>query len=251
MKITGQMIVKNEDRFVRFALLSVLPYLSKVLVYDTGSNDKTVEKIKSLNSPKIEFSEKGPVTPDEMVALRGEQLEKTDTEFFMIIDGDEVWPRKSLEILRKRIEILPTEKLAIVCRTRNAVGDVWHYLPERSGSYQFLGMKGHLTLRVFRKVPGLTVAGRYPLEAYRYNGVSLNNLDTRLEFVDVWYLHATHLVRSTNVRNPKYKYELGLAMKKSELPEVLSGEVLTRRSWGFVAAAGIIEPLKELKRKIT
>jgi len=35
--ITAHMIVKNEEQWVWYALQSILPYVDKVIVYDTGS----------------------------------------------------------------------------------------------------------------------------------------------------------------------------------------------------------------------
>jgi len=41
MNITAQMVVKNEENFVWFAIKSVLPYVKKFLITDTGSTDNT------------------------------------------------------------------------------------------------------------------------------------------------------------------------------------------------------------------
>lgn len=250
MRLTGQMIVKNEDRFVGFALEAVLPYVEKMLVYDTGSVDRTVEIIKSIKSDKIIFEEKGEVTPEQLVDLRLEQLERTRTPYFLLVDGDEIWPKQSIERLLSKAGQLPEEKLAIVCRTRNVVGDVWHYLPEETGGYQILGMKGNFNTRLYRKVPGLSVTGIYPLEAYTYQGKSLYEQDEKLEFIDVWYLHATHLQRSDSAPNPKYRYDLGIKMGREDMPEILNGEVLGKRSWIYELVAGILNPLKYIKRTV-
>ena len=179
ISITGHMIVKNEDQFAGFALRSVLPYLDKIFVYDTGSTDKTVEIIKKISSPKIVFEEKGIVNPAKLVELRREQIERTETNFFMLIDGDEIWPEKNIEKLIQALVMMPKEKIAVYCRTRNAVGDIYHYLPN-AGEYKFEGRHGHFNMRVFRHISGLTVEGIYPLETYSYQRKSLNNWDEKL-----------------------------------------------------------------------
>lgn len=248
--ITGHMIVVNEDQFIWFAISSVLPFLEKLIIYDTGSVDETVEIIKSFKNSKIVFEEKGKVTPDQLVSLRREQIEKTKTQFFLLVDGDEIWPEKNLNLICQTAVNMPKDKLAIFCRTRNCVGDIYHYLPESAGRYKIAGHKGHLNIRLFRKTPDVSVIGTYPLEAYTYAGQPINRLTDQLFFVDTWYLHATHLKRSSVVPNKKFKYELGLSMGDDELPEVLRNNQPTKRNLSFLARAIIETPLKKIKRKI-
>ena len=40
--ITVHCVVKNEERWIWFAINSILDIAEKILVYDTGSTDKTV-----------------------------------------------------------------------------------------------------------------------------------------------------------------------------------------------------------------
>ena len=51
--IWANCLIKNEERWVWYALQSVLPYVDKILVWDTGSTDNTVEIIKTIKSNKI------------------------------------------------------------------------------------------------------------------------------------------------------------------------------------------------------
>lgn len=262
VSLTGHCLVKNEDRFLWFALKSVLPYLSKLIVYDTGSTDHTVEIIHSLKSPKIEFVEKGSVTPAEISALRQEQLDKTTTPFFMLVDGDEIWPHKSLETILSHLQQLPAEKLAIYCRTRNAIGDIYHYLPESTGKYRFQNRLGHYNMRFFRKLPDLKVKGIYPNESYDYRGRSLNEMDDFLEFVDVWYLHATNLSRSSqNIqvfnRNKWRRIETGNFLSENDLPEVFKETFpdvvvssLSKRTNLYDATAKMASLVKNFRRRL-
>ena len=57
-KITGHMIVQNEEQWVWYAIHSVLPFVEKLFIYDTGSTDKTVSLISSIKSKKIAFQKK-------------------------------------------------------------------------------------------------------------------------------------------------------------------------------------------------
>lgn len=258
--ITVHCIVRNEDHFVWFAIQSVLPYVDRVLVYDTGSTDKTVDAIMSIGSSKIIFSQKGVADKDRLVLLRQEMVAATTTPFFLILDGDEIWPEESIKKMVETAQMLPENKIAIVCRTRNCVGDAWHYLPEEAGQYHLAGQKGHLSMRLFRNVPGLLLSGQYPLESYIYGGRSLNDQNDKLEFVDVWYLHTTHLPRSSSnipvLGFRRKKFETGITLEKAELPSVLFAsrpssvpDPLVHRSGGYELIAKAITPIKQLVRK--
>lgn len=227
--LTVHTIIKNEDRWIWYALKSVIDVAQKILIYDTGSTDKTIDIIKSIDSPKIIFESHPIATRQDLVKLRQEQLDRTRTPWFMLLDGDEIWPQANLLKLLTAISVASQDTLALFTRTRNCVGDIYHYLPESKGHYQIKGITGHLNIRLIRKVPHLKITGQYPLEAYILNGQSLQSIEDRIEFVDTWYLHTTHLPRSTqsgSVKNvidrlQKRKFwRPSLKMPKSELPEV-------------------------------
>ncbi|MCL4397625.1 glycosyltransferase [Patescibacteria group bacterium] len=252
MSVTVHSLVRNEDQFVGFALQSVLPLVDKILLYDTGSTDKTKDIINSIHDKKIFFEEKGPVSPEKLVSFRQEMIDRTKTDFFMLLDGDEVWSSTNIKKFLHDLETMPKEKIAVYCRSRNAVGDIYHYLPENAGKYQFQGRRGNFNMRGFRNIPGLTVGGVYPLEMYEYQGKSLNGWDEKLQFSDSWYLHATHLKRSSSnlkvagIRSQKL--EKGLVFQSQELPEVFAELDFPRRSVLYEVAASIVTPAKNIKR---
>lgn len=195
-KLTTHTIVKNEQNWIKPALLSVIDQVEQMLVWDTGSTDRTVAIIKSINSPKIDFAQKGPVDRQGLVALRNEQIKITQTPWFLILDGDEIWPKDNLIQLIKAIEKAQPNIIALVNRTKNCVGDINHFLPEAKGQYNIGPWHGHLNIRAIRNLSGLKVVGEYPNEAYVYQGKKLQDQPENLEFVDTWYLHTTHLKRT-------------------------------------------------------
>lgn len=262
IKITGHCIVKNEDRWIWFALQSVLPFCEEIIVYDTGSTDQTVEIIKSINSPKIKFEEKGPVTPQQLVELRRDQLKRTKTDWFLIIDGDEIWPENNLKKMIEVADKLPKSKLALFNRVRNCIGDIYHYLPESSGRYQIGNIKGHLNIRLIKKAPGLDIKGIYPLESYIIDNRAIQDQVERIDFVDTWLLHMSFLKRSSSDKSKvsgsfgKNKTaEKGIKFKSGELPEILfdksypinSTTQLSKRSLGYEITAYFMDPIRKLK----
>lgn len=235
--VTLHTIVHNEERFIRQALIAALSSkkVVRAIVWDTGSTDKTVERIRSVIDKRIEFEEKGKVDRTGLVVLRNKQIELTETPWLLLVDGDEIWPRDNLRIITHVMEICDANTIALVNRTRNVVGDFLHYLPDSEGNYQIGPWKGHLNIRAIRNISGLKAKGEYPNEWYEINGKKIQNISNRLRFVNAWYLHATHLKRSgnwfsefsTTDRWKKYKWLWRirrtklLTMNQSELPEAL------------------------------
>ena len=222
-------LVKNEENFIWYALNSVLPMVDKIMVWDTGSTDKTIEIIKSIRSSKIELLEKGEVDAFGHTALRQDMLDATDKKkyhWMLILDGDEVWGKKELtEMLNDANKYEPS---AIVVKTNNFVGDIYHKMPESEGKYQIAGHKGHLNIRLIDlHLPKLKVENPHGGQTYTTNGVALQDLPSpKLYFSEkLNYYHATHLERSTcdNVtlkRGFKRKYEIGESINNNDLPEI-------------------------------
>jgi glycosyltransferase involved in cell wall biosynthesis len=262
--ITSHTVVRNEDRFIWYSLNSVLDYVDHMLVFDTGSTDKTIEIIKSLKHPKIIFEEKGQVDALEMVSLRQEQIERTKTEWFLILDGDEVWWQKSINKVKTEVDGSDKDLWGIITPTINCIGDIYHFQEEQAGKYQFAGRTGHLAVRAIRRtIPGLYIEGRYPLEGYRDKSQKLiTDYDRHLKFINQPYLHLTNLSRSTasekDVIARVKKYESGIAFPENFLyPEVFSKKTpaLVPSPWKEMEKkekilSAVQTPIKKIKRRL-
>ncbi len=254
VKITTHTIVKNEENWVGYAIKSVLPFALEMLVADDNSSDNTAEIIKSIKDPKIKFSKENLKSAAEHTALRNKMLAETKTDWFLILDGDEVWNFNTFQRLLVFLESLDKSVYGVVVPFRNCVGDVWHYLPEETGGYQLLERVGNITIRAYRKIPGFKWVGDYPLEAYVDDiGIPTNSQPDRLRFFDGFYWHLTHLPRSSfggKVKGwRKTKIEKGIrVVDKKELPEVFDEKALQKRSVFFETAATLATPFKIIKR---
>lgn len=195
-KLTIHTLVKNEAIWIKPALESVINFADKILVWDTGSTDNTVAIIQSIHSPKIKFKECGSVNRSGLIELRNQQIKATKTDWFLILDGDEIWSEANLTQLIKSMQKANPVTIALVNRTKNCIGDLNHFQPESKGNYCIGPWRGHLNIRAIRNLPGLKVVGEYPNEAYVYQGKKLQDQPKNLEFVDTWYYHVTHLKRS-------------------------------------------------------
>ena len=252
--VTVHVIVKNEDQWIWYAIASVIDHVDRLIIYDTGSTDKTMDIIKSFDSKKIYFEEKGNVTPSKLTQLRNDQIEQTKTEWFMLVDGDEVWPQSSIQALTDASKKVSSKVVGIVVKALLPVGDLDHLQDEQAGKYNLLGMKGHFNIRLYRKKDGYSWKNDYPLEAYAdSNGVSINEKNESLYFEKYApYFHMRLLGRSS--LSMKKKLEIG-STHIMKLPEVLSTDhpkivpsAFVKFSTTEYIQAMLLSPLLKVKR---
>lgn len=234
VKIIVHCLVQNEGRFIWYAINSVLPYVDKMMVWDMSSVDGSDEIIKSIASKKIDFRQVPAATsPDDLTKVRQQMIEATPPEYtwIMILDGDEVWPEKSIQTVTDIAREHP-EYESIVVRTHNLVGDIYHRLPESSGRYHLAGKTGHLALRLMNQklIKGLHVSRPHGTQGFfDKEGKLVQERDPeKIKFLDVTYHHATHLPRSLErradllvpKRKIKLKYEMGELIPPNQIPEI-------------------------------
>lgn len=105
--ITVHFLVRNEERFIRAAVEAVLPLAGKVLIYDTGSTDRTPEILAAMRDEKMEWSRVEGSSREDLTRHRNGMIARTQTEWFMVVDGDEVYPSSAVEWIRQEIARVP------------------------------------------------------------------------------------------------------------------------------------------------
>lgn len=261
MKIWANSIVNNEENFIWFAVMSVVDYVDKVLVWDTGSSDKTVAIINDLKKRlggKIEFREVGEVSPEEFTRKRQKMLDQSDCDWVLILDGDEIWWEDSIKKVILEINKRSREIEGIVVPMVVPVGDIYHIQEEKAGKYNILGKKGHLSLKAFsKKIPGLHADWPYGKEGFFDEDNRLIQEREKIVFVETPFLHVTHLKRSSEKRRyEKFKFELGNKVKEGfKFPEVLFKKPpkIVSSPWKKISGANFIKaklltPLRKIKR---
>ena len=258
MKIWANTIVNNEENFIWFAIMSVLDYVDKILVWDTGSNDKTARIIKSINSGKIKFKEVGPVNSEEFTRMRQKMLDESKSDWILILDGDEVWWENSIKKLVSEINKKGNEMEGAVVPMVVPVGDIYHIQPEEAGRYQLLGRKGHFSLKAFsKKIPGLHVDWPYGKESFLDGKDRLIQEREKITFIDAPFLHLTHLKRSGKKRkHEKFKHEIGKKVNSDfKFPEVLNKKYpgFITSPWVKISGTELLKakaltPLRKIKR---
>jgi glycosyltransferase involved in cell wall biosynthesis len=259
--ITTHTIVRNEEYWIWYALMAVKDYVNEMLVYDDNSADKTVNIIRGIGDPRIKLQTGKLLTPADYTQERNRMIQQTKTEWFLILDGDEVWNRSMFFRLLEFAGYLNIHIDSVSMRTRNCIGDIYHYLPEDAVRYQLLGRRGHLSTRLFRNRLGLHWKGDYPLESLRNARGGYATVDPRRSaFFEGFYWHMTHLPRTSRTAKVKgrrkRKYELGIPVtNKDEFPEVFTWprpegvrSPWRRMSTPVFIASGILTPLKRLRR---
>jgi glycosyltransferase involved in cell wall biosynthesis len=145
--ITAHIMVKNEEYFIRSAVEAILPLCTEVIVFDTGSTDNTPAIVQGIPSDKIRFFEKGDRSARELIDLRNEMVRLTTTEWFFVVDGDEIYffknPKKLLDELGRvpqsvsRLEVTIRDFVRdahLVARDRT-MGRLW-----RTSNIRFVGI---------------------------------------------------------------------------------------------------------------
>lgn len=271
--IWGHTLVKNEERFLWFVVTSVIGYLDKLLLWDTGSSDKTLEIIELLIKKypqKISFREFGEVDVNNFTLARQKMLGETKSDWFFILDGDEVWWEDSIKQVYQTIQEEGEILSSIVNPYYNAVGDIFHYQDQSAGRYTIDGETGHLNIRAinFKKIPGLHFEKPHGQQGvYDQEGVLIQNRPKKYrKFLNAPYMHFTNVIRSSSrafdlkvpKRDIKLKYDLGIPFPQDfHYPEVFYKErpkvvpdPWQKRSPFFVLRGLAEKPIREIKRRL-
>lgn len=264
--LTAHMVVKNEEKWIWYSIMSIIDYVDKMVIFDTGSSDKTVEIInaiikKSNYVDKIVFREKGNVDNKEFTKLRQEQIEMTETRYFLVVDGDEIWYKKSIEELIKLVN--SKEPYLVATKFVNCAGDIYHYRNFERENYNINGIVGSITIRLYSmKIPGIHCGGDYGVEGY-YDiyDKPVQSSKWNIEMMEGYYFHTSLLQRSSSVnkdfeiqyRRKKVLYEWDHKFHKNfKYPEVFYMEAPSCVSSPWKYKVDILRKsiyfLKKLKR---
>ena len=271
VKIWAQTLVKNEEKWLWYSVISIINHVDKIFLWDTGSTDgtlKIIEELKKKYPGKIDFRQYGEVTSETFTKARQEMLEATDSDWFIVVDADEVWWEDSIKKVLDAIQEEGDKLESIVVPTVNLVGDIYHQQPSSTGKYKIAGRTGHYNLRAInRKIPGLQALGPHGKMGWADGeGKMIQDRDSeKVKFVDAPYLHATNLKRAglgkdadVIKRKKKLKYELGKSFPKDfYYPETFfcGHPDFVESPWQvmdlpFKFRAFFETPLKVIKRKI-
>ncbi|KKQ91500.1 MAG: Glycosyl transferase family 2 [Candidatus Woesebacteria bacterium GW2011_GWB1_39_10] len=267
MKIVAHALVKNEERWIWYSLMSVLDYVDEIMVWDTGSTDATVSLIKSIKSPKIKFQEAPANDPVSLTRRRQEMLDRTQSDWVLILDGDEIWTDAALKSSIDNI-VSHQDSPYLINSYITLLGDMFHFQDPNAGRYKIGPHSGNITIRFINlnKLPDPTYKRGHPDEGIFVKSKTLLQEfhPEQSLFIKEPYLHATFLKRTSLInsdvirRSHKQKYELGMQLSRdfkypksfyfSHTPQVPSP--WSKRNLTYLIQATWQSPLKLLKRSI-
>ena len=267
MKITAHVLIKNEENFVWYSIMSVINYVDEILIWDTGSTDKTIDILNKINSKKIIFKKIKLEKFDEGI-IRQQMLDETNSDWFIVLDADEIWWNDSIKLVTDTIRKEGENLESIVVPSVNMIGDMFHYQEKEAGRYHLAGKVGHLAIRAInRKIPGLHGQGEHGVFMWAdEKNVRIEMRDqNKIKFLDDPYIHVTHLKRSDNIsgdkavykRAKKLKYEIGTSTTKDYFyPEVFFRDrpSFVKSPWQtpsllYKIIAMVETPLKKFRRR--
>jgi len=218
-RIVVNCLVKNEERWIWYALQSVINYVDQILVWDTGSTDSTPDIIRSISDPKISFKQIGSVDKGKFTQVRQQMLDASkDADWMMLLDGDEIWPDEAIKEVRRIVDTSGNKFEYLVNGYYNLIGDVFHYQDPSAGKYHIGSYSGNVTTRIIhmKNIPGVHFNLPYGKEGL-FDGSETpiqNRSPIRTLLCEQSYLHTSHLSRSSQdrlvmQRSKKFKYEPG------------------------------------------
>ena len=224
MRIIAHSLIKNEEKFIWYSVMSVIEYVDRIIIWDTGSIDNTLKIISEIQKSK---EVQGKITLKKFSfsnfdegKIRQQMLDEDKSDWIFVLDGDEVWWDDSIKRVVNFIRNEGDNFESLVVPTINPIGDIFHYQEEKAGRYHFSGRIGHYNLRALnRRIHGLASTGGHGTWAWiDKDKKTIQERDSKMiRFINAPYLNLTYLPRSANreddkqvyKRKRKLKHELG------------------------------------------
>jgi hypothetical protein len=272
-KIWAHTLVRNEERWLWYSVKSVINFVDKVLLWDMESTDSTFKicrELKKRYPTKIIFKEIKETDPKGFARVRQQMLDATKSDWFLVVDGDEIWWKDSIQKVTKEIQSSNSNKYeSIVVPMIYPIGDIFHLQDQSAGRYKLAGKTGNYSLRAInKKIPGLS--SQKPHGTWGWtdgDGKMIQDRDeAKILFVDAPYIHTSFLPRGGALdddkkvikRKNKLKYEIGTTFPMDYYyPEVFFQfrPDFVPSPWNkagnkYLIKSALQTPLKKIKRSL-
>ena len=108
MKLVSISMVRNEEFWIWYALTSVAPHVDEILVFDNGSEDRTVEVVRGmrhLGDKLTLFENFGGDSEQENREAMLQEARRRGATHVLTLDGDEVYADSVLGFCRRLLEV--------------------------------------------------------------------------------------------------------------------------------------------------
>ncbi len=111
-KVVAWMVIKDEEWYISMAIRSLLPYVEKLVIVDTGSTDGTIDIINKFNDPKIDLEQVDGYS--QGIDKYGffnlpywnnyavEKSKKYKPDYLLYTDGDEYFTEEAFKVLQEK-----------------------------------------------------------------------------------------------------------------------------------------------------
>ena len=100
MQVVPILMIRNEEYVIKAVLEPLCAVFDRVLVTDTGSDDRTVEIARSFE--QVDLEQVGVQTPEQLGRLReamGKRAQSLGYDWVWVVDGDELYTVEALEAI--------------------------------------------------------------------------------------------------------------------------------------------------------
>lgn len=158
-QLTVHMMVRNEEFWIWFALAAALDGCDRLMLWDTGSEDRTLDIAQSVADDRLHVERVAVSKSQRLCEVRNDMLDATETDFFAIVDGDEVWPPS----LWRQVEAHTRDPRcdAVVVPACYPFPWLGAFHTEGKDDHEIADVTGPYAARVFRRAPGLRWRGEF------------------------------------------------------------------------------------------
>ncbi len=195
--VTLHCTISNEEYWIWFVLQVLQDLPTKIIICDTGSDDLTFEILKFCKFKNIEYRRMGKIKSNEHVLLRNELIKDTKTDWFAIVDGDEIWSKVLWQEINYYLNKVDTD---IIVVPNISPFPRLGYIGHGDKDFSIAGVKGEHYAKIFRIKNDLKWSDDFSSSFLSYSDgtiVSGGNLPT-MRVMSSPMTHLTMLPRSSN-----------------------------------------------------
>jgi len=211
-------LVQNDEYFLSYTLGSTIGLFEKYIVYDVGSSDSTknilnafVDQMKDSADFVVRFLPDCP--PKVQGVFRNSMIAEAGTDFYYLLDGDEVYPPASLQAIRENYDEFTS--------SGRLYGVVWRTEVARNLKGKFSEIRTHHRLYHRTATWGGSHPGEYPIIKQEPNTEFMFS-----KLSNIYHFHNTdrssmdHLSHKRADRKNKKTYSPGVIEEFNLLEEV-------------------------------
>ena len=207
MGISLCMIVKNEQDWIAGAAESVRSIVSEVIIVDTGSTDKTPERVRELGVNPLKFQWK-----DSFAEARNVSLAQAREPWILVLDADERIAARDLAVITEAIKDQSAAGYHLIQRNYVFGNQVFGWAPN-TDTYEegepYAGYVDNPLIRLFRNSSDLRFHGAV------HEIIDPSRLSKNLKFGSIpAVIHHYGKVREKDHVAFKQRFYLALGLKK-------------------------------------